>query len=366
MEFVDYILFALKKNLFFHEANLWGKKILHESTLSKDEIYRIQMQRCQDLLRFVFQKIPFYRRKYQSCGIELSDFAQEDIWDSLPILTKKEVRENYHDFLVKGDRLEYLLCNATGGSTGEPVKFFRSPEAIDNELGRYFYHQIGIRPWSSVALVGRKIPNEDSLKYKFKSLFIRPHYIHLDAKLMSQESMTFFAKRLCKKRLYYIYGYAGGIYEFALFLQKNSIRIYPPLAIICTSAPITDFQRRKMEEIFCSKVFNQYGCCEIPWLAMECLQQKGLHVLDTARKIDIVDENIKPCAINCQGNILISNLLEYRFPLIRYQVGDRAAKLSDTCSCGSNLSRISAIMGRETDLSFKRKHYCRRLPYDII
>ena len=47
---------------------------------------------------------------------------------------------------------------------------------------------------------------------------------------------------------------------------------------------------------------------------------------------------------------MITDLEDYVFPLIRYEIGDMGRELPDPCTCGVTLPMMDQVLGRTTDL----------------
>jgi phenylacetate-CoA ligase len=104
-----------------------------------------------------------------------------------------------------------------------------------------------------------------------------------------------------------------------------------------------------MQEVFSAPVYDEYGSCEVGWIACECKKRNGLHIMSDLRHIDIVDDKGHPAPDGEWGRILITDLENRVFPLIRYEIGDRGRLLTRTCSCGITLPLIDKICGRISD-----------------
>ena len=100
---------------------------------------------------------------------------------------------------------------------------------------------------------------------------------------------------------------------------NNNIFFNPPKAVWVTSSPMTEFQREFMQNIFKAPVYSQYGSVETFWLAAECQERKGMHMFSDIRHIEFVNEFGKNVEIESYGNILVTDLEDYLFPIIRYQ-----------------------------------------------
>ncbi|MDW7711862.1 MAG: hypothetical protein SCH98_15465 [Deferrisomatales bacterium] len=351
-------LYFCKKLSFRHPmARHWLRTLADEAKISADELQSINTRRCLQLARYAITTIPFYMKKYTSAGIEVGDIKDDAAFARLPILTKHEVRNHAHEMIRQDDSLDNLATSATGGSTGEPVRFYRDPGLPGKALGWHRVCDLGVSLADNHGVVGRILPKFD-WKYNIACLYNLTKTAYLDAKTITSETMQRFYPDLKHSKATYIYGYGGGIYEFSKFLSDADLVLPTLKAIIATSSPLAEFQRAAMERTFKCKVYDQYGCCEVPWLAMECQAQEGLHAFHSIRRIEIVDENQNRCRLGQVGDILITNAIDYRFPIIRYALGDRSAYVSGDCLCENHSPRIETVRGRVTD--------CFTLPNGVI
>jgi phenylacetate-CoA ligase len=61
----------------------------------------------------------------------------------------------------------------------------------------------------------------------------------------------------------------------------------------------------------------------------------------------VVDEDGRPCPPGESGKVILTGLVHYGVPLIRYDVGDYAVAMEEPCPCGRGLSRLSHVIGRQ-------------------
>ena len=62
----------------------------------------------------------------------------------------------------------------------------------------------------------------------------------------------------------------------------------------------------------------------------------------------MVDEQNRPCGPGASGRVLLTTLHNYAAPLIRYDIGDRAALAPDSpCGCGRGLPLLTRVSGKE-------------------
>ena len=85
-------------------------------------------------------------------------------------------------------------------------------------------------------------------------------------------------------------------------------------------------------------------------LAYQCEHLHGAHhhLVEDFNYVELVDENDQPVKDGEPGRILITSLLKFAYPLIRYDLGDMGKMDSIQCPCGRN-GRVMEYLGRSDD-----------------
>ena len=83
-----------------------------------------------------------------------------------------------------------------------------------------------------------------------------------------------------------------------------------------------------------------------------CSERKGMHVNESEFIVEIIDpdtlEHVKPGE---QGELVLTNLGRYGYPMIRYRTGDAVVYQAETCACGNkNHFLPGGIVGRTDDM----------------
>lgn len=174
-------------------------------------------------------------------------------------------------------------------------------------------------------------------------------HILLNATSFTEQDIVEFLRQFNRVKPRLLHGYVGALDVVAEYVLTHKLQIYPPEAIWATSAPITPIQQQRIEKAFGGPVYDQYGCCEMYWLAAECPSRRGLHMFYDIRRFEFLNETATPVADGEYGNIAITDLENYYFPLIRYLNGDRGRRLLTTCDCGCNLPLMDKVKGRVSE-----------------
>lgn len=300
------------------------------------------------IVRFAMDNSPFYAKKYADAGFTQEDLGKDGWFERLPIVTKEDLREHFDDIIVPGRR-KYLKISTTGGSTGVPTKTGydrRVPEEIYSwRLQRWF----GVDPWDDHAYVWRDTRNGALSKVKNAALWWPTKHLKLDATFISDADMASFISRYDKLKPTLLQGYVGAIMQLAQFVLNNNLRVHSPKVVWTTSAPLPAVQRNVIESAFRAPVCDQYGSCEIRWIAQQCEKCSGLHVNVEHVHVEFVDDSNSPVKNDAYGKTLLTNLEDEVFPLIRYENGDRGRWQTSACSCGRVLPCIDSVKGREVE-----------------
>jgi phenylacetate-CoA ligase len=94
-----------------------------------------------------------------------------------------------------------------------------------------------------------------------------------------------------------------------------------------------------------AKLVDMYSSEELGYMAIQCPVQNQYHVQSESLLLEVLREDGSSCALNEPGRIVVTSLLNYATPLIRYEIGDYG-ELAGPCSCGRGLPVLKTIHGR--------------------
>jgi phenylacetate-CoA ligase len=123
-----------------------------------------------------------------------------------------------------------------------------------------------------------------------------------------------------------------------------------PRLIFAQGSMVTQDCRDVANMVFNSELFETYGSVEFGHLAFECSEHCGLHMITSSAYIEFLDENGEYVSPGEQGEIIVTGLLNYAMPLIRYRIGDLAIPTDEKCPCRRTWPLIKKIQGRINDL----------------
>ena len=82
---------------------------------------RMQLANLKNLVEKVYDRVPFYRKKFEAAGITPKDIRSLEDIEKIPFTTKDELRETYPYGLLAVPEAELEEIHMSSGTTGTPV-----------------------------------------------------------------------------------------------------------------------------------------------------------------------------------------------------------------------------------------------------
>jgi phenylacetate-coenzyme A ligase PaaK-like adenylate-forming protein len=156
-------------------------------------------------------------------------------------------------------------------------------------------------------------------------------------------------ERLAASAPTHLVGYASVIARLAKETLAGRLDIRPG-RVSTNSEPLPADGRAAIVEAWGATVHNLWGSTEIGVQAVGCGVGEGLHVCEDEVVLERTDGDGRPVpADEPATRTLVTGLANRTFPFIRYDLGDQVTPLLAPCRCGSLLSRIADVEGREDD-----------------
>lgn len=256
------------------------------------------------------------------------------------ILTKDIIRKNPESFFSTTHR-QKIFRKGTGGSTGAPLVYFTTNEAQSFMWAGILlsWETLGYQLGEKVAFVaGTSLAKNDIKHTIFYHLLNVTTY---SAYHLNDADIKTYLAHIKKTKTRLIYGYATAVNSLAEYIIKNGAIEFPYLRGVVTTAEIlSDKHRDNISQAFNVKVHNQYGCNEAGISAFEC-DFGNMHYINTATSL----------ALDQNGNVLATNLVNKAYPMIRYFTGDKFSLLDgEICPCKRGYPIMANFMGRTCDM----------------
>lgn len=329
-----------------------------QETLPPEQIKARQQSRLTEMLKVVLKSNRFYRRKLQEAGI--AEGAEPENWQRIPFTTKSELVAEAATNPPYGSNLtypltQYLRLHQTSGTTGKPLVVLDTRESWEGWKKSWgiIYRAAGVNPGDTVFVafsfglfIGFWPPFEAGPELGLRTLAGGAQTSQQRLKAIHDHQATVL---LCTP------SYALHLAEVAREQGRDAAASPIRITILAgepgASIPST---KKRIEEAWGAKCFDHVGASEIGPYGFEChLQPGGVHV----NELDYICESIDPASLQPvgpgePGELVLTNLNRWGFPVIRYRTGD-LVRLSEakTCACGRSFRLLAGgILGRIDDM----------------
>jgi phenylacetate-CoA ligase len=320
------------------------------------------LARIQIVMKYAYEHAPFYRQKWQNAGLEVGDIQSLADFESVPVVTKEELRlaqaerPPFGDYLCIPER-EIARIHGTSGTTGRPTAFGIGRadwSAIANAHARAMW-AMGIRP-SDTVFVGSTF-----------SLYMGSWATLLGAERIGATSFPFGAgvagqtqravTWMAQMRPAVFYGtpsYALRLAEVAIDMGIDPAS-FGTRILVFSGEPGASLPaiRRQIESHYGGQVFDSGSMAEMsPWMNLaETTGHDGMLCWQDMVYTEVADPaTYRRVPFGGEGTPIYTHLERTSQPMIRLLSGDLTRWESGPTSCGRTYPYLPrGIYGRIDD-----------------
>jgi len=322
-------------------------------TLDRADLRRLQLDRLQKILAYVWSKVPYYRERFTAAGVRPDDLHRLEDLSRFPFTVKDDLRHNYPFGLFAVPLDQVPRIHASSGTTGKPTV-----------VG---YTQGDLNRWAdlmarSFACAGAR-PGDILHNAHGYGLFTGGLGAHYGAERLGMTVIPISGGQTERQvMLMRDFGVTVmcGTPSYVLNLAETAER----LGIDLRSGPLhtgtfgaepwSEALRRQLQDALGIKAMDLYGLSEVmgPGVAIECRQaQDGLHAWEDHFLLELIDpETLEPARPGEPGELVITTLTKEALPMIRYRTRDITRLSDEPCPCGRTHRRLMRITGRDDDM----------------
>lgn len=300
------------------------KEVTRISQFSDEEKGAYQDAQLKKLLLHAHKEVPYYTRILGEAGVIRGGSVLLEYFNRIPILTKAIVRREGRNLYSRDHRKRGSYTNATGGSTGEPMRLIQDKEYFEWDMAtRFFYKRlvgqdVGERELRLLCSDQDLLEGTSGKKERISK--------RLKNWLYNRRDISSF--RVSDERIREIVDvwssfnpvraevYVWTLFEIAQYLKKRDLRISSPGRIVSVAGTLDEEMKKVIEDIFPGPIHDLYGSRESGLIAFGT---KRLEVCFWRNKLEV-------CKVDGleahSGKIILTGLNNYAMPLIRYDTGD--------------------------------------------
>jgi phenylacetate-CoA ligase len=323
----------------------------HE-TMPRKELEKLQLERLKQVVKYVYEKVPFYRRTMKERKVTPDDIKSLSDITKLPFTSKVDFRDNYPFGLtcVPMDRI--VRIQSSSGTTGKPVVAPYTMKDIDT------WAEVMAR---SLACAG--VTKGDIVQNAYGyGLFTGGLGIHYGAERLGAAVLPASAGN-SKRQIMLMQDLGTTVLtctpSYSLILNETAremgvdIRDLKLRVGVFGAEPWSENMRHDIESRLGIQALNIYGLTEIigPGVAQECPFKAGMHIWEDHFLVEIIDPNTgEQLPYGKEGELVITTLTKEAQPILRFRTRDITSLLPEKCECGRTMVRMSRITGRSDDM----------------
>jgi phenylacetate-CoA ligase len=325
------------------------QKIAERATWSQEQIDAERDERLRRFIAHIASHVPYYRRKFKEWGADPKQIRTLIDLQKLPTLTRAEVQDN-PEFLAEGFEKRALNRLQTSGTTGAGLTVWMDAEAMGQQVAVWseYLSWYGIKEdsWTSY-FGGRSVVPLTQTEPPFWRTNLPGRQVLFSGYHISENNLPAYVKKLDELKSPRIHAYPSMLTLVAAFMVENKIRLsYKPQCISTSSETLLAGQEELIERAFGVRPVLHYGMTEGVANISEC-EQRRFHVHECGSAVEFV-----PTETKGQYRVIGTNFCNLAFPLLRYETGDIASDLAESCKCGRLGRTVGFIDGRQEDYVF--------------
>ena len=327
---------------------MWQKEI---ETMARKDIEALQLERLKWSVQYSYDRVPFYRKKLDECGIKPEKVKVLSDIQYLPFTTKDDLKNNYPFGMFAQPRKNLVRVHGSSGTTGKPTIVGYTRNDMNN--------------WTDLVarvVTAAGVTDEDVAQIAFGyGLFTGAFGLHqglerigamvvplssgnTERQLMLMED--FQTSVLIATPSYAIY--------LAELIEERGLRDKLNLRIgLFGSESCSADTKAAIEKYMGLTVTDNYGMSELigPGVAGECHLRQGLHLAEDHFLPEIIDSaTLQPLAPGETGELVMTSLTKEALPILRYRTKDITCLNYEPCECGRTHVRMDKIKGRADDM----------------
>ncbi len=329
----------------------------HIELMGKQDLERLQLKRLKHTLRYVYERVPFYKQHFNQAKVKPDDLHTLSDIRKFPFTTKDDLRQYGPPYGLLAVPKESLVnFQMSSGTTGRATIYpytRRDVELWAHVMARQLVCN-GVRP-------GDLIMN----CYGYH-LFTGGPGTHLGAQRLGAAVIPWGAQRsealveaLKERRPTVIGGAPSFLYHVTEVMKGvDPEKDFDLRIALCGAEQWTPALRARLNERLGLKAHGGgardfYGTSEMfgPGAGAECYVEQGFHFWTDHFLLEVVDRSTgEPLPPGEEGELVFTHLTREAQPLIRFKQGDITWWNDEPCECGRVFPRCTQIRGRADDM----------------
>jgi phenylacetate-CoA ligase len=320
--------------------------------MPRERIEKVQSERLSALVKRVTRDVPFYRKRFEECGISPDEIRTPGDLARIPFTTKDDLRQNFPYEMVAVPMRKVVRIHASSGTTGLPTVVAYKRKDLDT--------------WTDLVariIVAGGTTADDIVHIAFTyGLFTGGFGLHYGAEKVGAAVIPVSSGNT-ERQIIIMHDFGSTVLVSTPTYALRIAEVMADMGIPREEFPLryglfggegcSESMRREIEGRLGIIATDNYGLSEVigPGVSGECLEKAGLHFQEDHFIPEIVDpETGEVLPDGEQGELVITTLTKEAVPLLRYRTRDLCSLNKTACVCGRTMARMSKVKGRTDDM----------------
>ena len=329
--------------------------------MSPKDLRPIQEEKFKKQLDYVWERSPFYQKKFKDHGVERDDISGLKDLYKLPFTEKDELRKSQEEYPPLGSHCvtpmeDIIRIHSSSGTTGIPtfVGITRHDHNVWTDITARSIFAKGVRPNDvMIHAVGLTffvggLPVKDATEH------IGAAFVPIGTGASDRVVMT--TKRLGGTALHCTPSYAQYLADYVrkkLNMEPSELGFKKLIVGAEPGGGVPAVKKRLQEDYQCIVSEGMGNSDAAPILFGECPAGQGMHFCAQEyifpELIDPTSGEVLEMTDGAEGELVYTLLDRESCPVVRFRTRDRIVIFSDPCDCGRISFRIRCI-GRTDDM----------------
>lgn len=326
----------------------------------REDIKKIQEERLQRQVKYVFNNSEFYNKKFKDAGINPGDIKSLENLSKIPVSSKEEILASFDAsdpfggrLCVPNDKLWYIILPHEAMLSGHPfytAYTYNDRRILMDQLTR-FLRIVGVGTKDLVMTSGQSwelTPRVLESAFTGKeTVQDRLGFINmpLEASLVfiDMPRAIYLGEQLKPRIFFSLVSYFDQVNQGIKDQKKVPKDVFQPEIIILRELmddmPLTDEKEKEYKNEWGGEFYRMLDVQDAAFLAMDCNAHAGLHAWEDMFIVEALS-NGEPVPEGKKGKLTITNLWSEATPAIRWQTDYEVILDKSQCKCGGNHLRI--------------------------
>lgn len=243
--------------------------------------------------------------------------------DCFPVVNKLSILENYEKHKARSGFDLPLHISSTSGSTGTPFSVIQDHrKRMRNIADLQVFGELCDFPIRERMVFFRVLSEKLN---RTKEQEEKENIFYVDSSDLSESHLEEMTQILLEKKPRIVFSYSSTLVELAKHIEKSGISadVFSMKSILGGGEGIAPNDRVLLEKVFGCKVYRRYSDMELGILGQDSGDGGNYRLNYGSYYFECLKlENDEPAEYGEVGRIVVTDLFNYAFPMIRYDTGD--------------------------------------------